>query len=228
MAVPPPESPDSSPAEGERRGARQVYVVDDEREVRVSLSFMLKTFAISSRPFSSAEDFLAELPQLRPGCVVVDVRMPSKDGISMLAEMASAGINWPTIVISGHAEVATAVRAMKLGAIEFLEKPFSEQDLVAALDRGFENLTRSGDEDESARAARLIMSKLTPRERFVLEGVMAGLSNKEMAYRIGLSIRTVEMHRIKMMRRVGVTSVPQLIAIAYAAGIRSPGDGSSS
>ncbi|HYI38904.1 MAG TPA: response regulator [Allosphingosinicella sp.] len=205
-----------------------VYIVDDEREVRVSLSFLLKAFAISSRPFSSAEDFLAELPDLRPGCVVVDVRMPSKDGISMVAEMASAGVHWPVIVISGHAEVNMAVRAMKLGAIEFLEKPFSEQDLLAALDRGFEHLARTFAEHDFARMAQLRISKLTPRERLVLDGVLAGLANKEMAARAGLSTRTVEMHRTRMMRRVGVDNVPQLIAIAYAAGLRSPGDGSSS
>lgn len=228
MPPPPFERIGSPSAGGDADGARLVYVVDDEREVRVSLSFMLKTFAISSRPFSSAEDFLAELPQLRPGCVIVDVRMPSKDGISMLADMASAGIRWPAIVISGHAEVPTAVRAMKLGAIEFLEKPFSEQDLMAALERGFEHLTQTAAEDGFARSAKLKISKLTPRERLVLEGVMDGLSNKDMAARAGLSTRTVEMHRTRMMRRAGVGTVPQLIAIAYAAGIRSPSDGSTS
>lgn len=228
MPPPPFERLDSPLAEGEGDGARLVYVIDDEREVRVSLSFMLKTFAISSRPFASAEDFLAELPQLRPGCVVVDVRMPSKDGISMLTEMASAGVRWPAIVISGHAEVPTAVRAMKLGAIEFLEKPFTEQDLMAALERGFEHLSRTAADDGFARMAQLRISKLTPRERFVLEGVMDGLSNKEMAARAGLSTRTVEMHRTRMMRRAGVDSLPQLIAIAYAAGVRSPSHGSKS
>lgn len=226
--LPPVERFGSPSAEGEADGGRLVYVVDDEREVRVSLSYMLKTFALSSRPFSSAEDFLAELPQLRPGCVVVDVRMPTKDGLVMLTEMAAAGVRWPAIVISGHAEIKMAVSAMKLGAIEFLEKPFSEKDLLEALDRGFENLARTGGQDDFKRVAQLKISKLTPRERLVLEGVMAGLSNKEMAARAGLSTRTVEMHRTRMMRRAGVSGLPQLIAIAYAAGISSPGDGSSS
>lgn len=194
----------------------------------MSLSFVLKSFGFSSRPFSTAEDFLAELPALRPGCVVVDVRMPSKDGLSMLVEMASAGVHWPAIVISGHAEIKMAVRAMKLGAMEFLEKPFSEQDLLAALDRGFEHLARTAAGDDFTRMAQLTIGNLTPRERLVLDGVMAGLSNKEMAARVGLSTRTVEMHRTRMMRRAGVDNVPQLIAIAYAAGLRSPGEGSSS
>jgi two-component system response regulator FixJ len=154
--------------------------------------------------------------------------MPSKDGLSMLAEMALAGVHWPAIVISGHAEIKMAVSAMKLGAIEFLEKPFSEQDLLAALDRGFEHLTRAAAGDDFTRAALLRIGKLTPRERLVLDGVMAGLSNKEMAARAGISTRTVEMHRTRMMRRAAVDNVPQLIAVAYAAGLRSPGEGSSS
>ena len=206
---------------------RVVYVVDDERDVRVSLSYLLKSLEILSRPFSSADDFLEELPKLSPGVIVVDVRMPSKDGISMLGEMTLAGVRWPAIVISGHAEVKTAVRAMKAGAIEFLEKPFSEPDLLAALDRGFDQLSRTAADEDDSREARLKISKLTPRERLVLEGVMAGLSNKEMAARVGLSTRTVEMHRTRMMRRAGVTSVPQLIAVAHAAGVRTPDNRSS-
>jgi two-component system response regulator FixJ len=228
MPVDSSERFDQFSGDGERREARLVYVIDDEREVRVALSFMLKSFGLSSRPFASASDFLAALPELLPGCVVVDVRMPVKDGVTMLGDMTATGIGWPTIVISGHAEVSTAVRAMKLGAIEFLEKPFSEADLLAALDRGFEHLDRTAAGDDLARSARLKISKLTPRERLVLEGVMAGLPNKEMAARVGLSTRTIEMHRTRMMRRVGVDNVPQLIAIAYAAGVQPPDDGSSS
>jgi two-component system response regulator FixJ len=205
--------------------ARLVYVIDDETEVRLSLSFVLKAFGYSSRPFAAAEDFLAELPALRPGCVIVDVRMPSKDGISTLADMEAAGVRWPAIVISGHAEVAMAVSAMQHGAIEFLEKPFSEQALLAALGRGFERLAQTTADDEFERSALLRIGKLTPRERLVLEGVMAGLSNKEMAARAGLSTRTVEMHRTRMMRRAGVRSLPQLIAIAHAAGLRTPAGG---
>lgn len=228
MSHPPSRHADVPTLRGEPERPRTVYIVDDEREVRVSLSYMLSTFALSSRPFSSAEDFLAALPELQPGCVVVDVRMPAKDGLSMLAEMESAGVRWPAIVISGHAEVPMAVRAMKLGAIEFLEKPFAEHDLLAALDRGFEYMARNAAEGDFTQKAKLRLSKLTPRERLVLDGVMAGLSNKEMAFRAGLSTRTVEMHRTRMMHRAGVSSVPELIAVAHAAGIRGPQAGSSS
>jgi two-component system response regulator FixJ len=200
-------------------------VIDDEREVRISLSFLLKTFGISSRPFSTAEDFLSELPALRPGCVIVDVRMPTQDGISMLTQMRSDGIGWPTIVITGHAQVPTAVRAMKLGVIEFLEKPFSEVDLLAALDRGFELLSSNEAEFEFAEKAKHRISRLTPRERLVLEALMQGLSNKQMAVRFGLSPRTVEMHRTNMLHRAGTASLAELISIAHAAGIRVPRPG---
>lgn len=196
------------------------YVVDDERELRISLTFLLKTFGISCRPFAAAEDLLAELPALRPGCLIVDVRMPGQDGISMLAQMSSAGVHWPAIVITGHAEVPTAVRAMKLGAIEFLEKPFHEADLLAALDRGFEHLSRVEAKHAFARSAQLRMSGLTPRERLVLEGLFRGLSNKEMAAQFSLSLRTVEMHRANMMRRAGTSTLTELLSLALAAGIQ--------
>lgn len=215
------------PPAGPGAGERYAYVIDDEREVRVSLSFLLKTFGITSRPFSAAEDFLAELPLLRPGCVIVDVRMPGQDGISMLTQMETIGVSWPTIVITGHAEVATAVRAMKRGAIEFLGKPFDDEDLLAALERGFKDLSRDEAEHELARKAKLKIDRLTPRERLVLQALMEGLSNKQMAARFGLSPRTVEMHRTNMLRRAEATSLPQLISIAYTAGVRLSGDGGS-
>ena len=200
---------------------RLAYVIDDEREVRLSLSFMLTTFGIAGTPFAAAEDFMEALPGLRPGCVIVDMRMPGKDGITMLAEMAAAGFRWPAIVITGHSDVPTAVRAMKLGAIEFLAKPFDERELLAALERGFQQLSQANAEENAARTARLALSRLTPRERDVLQGVVDGLANREIAARFGLSPRTVEMHRANMMRRSGASSVVELISIAHAAGIRN-------
>lgn len=207
--------------------ARLAYVIDDERDVRTSLTFLLKTFGISSRPFASAEDFLAELLELRPGCVIVDVRMPGKDGLTMLAELESAHIAWPAIVITGHSEIPTAVRAMKLGATEFLEKPFSETDLIAALERGFEHLSSTAHAREFEHQARLSIGGLTPRERLVLEGVVAGLSNKQIAAQAGLSSRTVEMHRTKMMRRARVSTMAELVSMAHAAGVRTAQTASS-
>lgn len=206
---------------------RLVYVVDDEREMRISLSFMLKTFGIASRPFAAAEDFLAEVSDLRPGCLIVDIRMPSKDGLSLLAEMAAAGMHWQTIVITGHADVSIAVRSMKLGAVDFLEKPFKEEDLLAALDRAFSALSRTAAEHELADRARSAIQSLTPRERDVLEGLVDGLSNKEIAARLGLSPRTVEMHRTNLMRRAGAGSMSELLSLAYSAGIRNSAAGAS-
>lgn len=203
------------------REHRIAYIIDDEREVRVSLTFMLKTFGIASRPFATAEDFLEEVPALRPGCVVVDVRMPMKDGISMLAEMRSAGNLWPVIVITGHADVKMAVRALKLGASEFLEKPFREDELLSALERGFELLEKTHAHREMVQEAEAVMGRLTARERLVLEKLMAGLSSKQVAEQLGLSPRTVEMHRANMLRRAGVGTLVELIAIAHAAGVKA-------
>lgn len=198
--------------------SRYVYVIDDDRAVRIALSLQLRSMGFESRPFSSAEDFLPELSYLEPGCVLLDVRMPGKDGVAVLGEMVASGRAWPTIIMTGHAEVKVAVRAMKLGAIEFLEKPFRDDDLVAALARGFgvlQDLTVAADRELEARRR---LSGLTRREQLVFEGILGGLSNKEMAATFGLSHRTVEMHRANLMRRTGTRKVAELHSLAAAAG----------
>jgi two-component system response regulator FixJ len=178
------------------------------------------------RPFASAADFLDELPHLRPGCLIVDIRMPDIDGIALLSEAAARGVSWPAIVVTGHAEVPTAVAAMKLGALDFLEKPFSYTALMSALEHAFDLLEREPDSRLSAAVAESVAG-LSKRERQIFRGILAGLANKEMALRLDLSHRTVEMHRLKMMRRLGVRKATDLFALAAAAGIRAgdfPGD----
>jgi two-component system response regulator FixJ len=206
--------------------ARTVYVIDDDRDVRVSLGVLLGANGYEARPFASAADFLDELPHLRPGCLIVDIRMPDIDGIALLSEAAARGVSWPAIVVTGHAEVPTAVAAMKLGALDFLEKPFSYSALMTALDHAFDLLEREPDPRLSAAAAESVAG-LSKRERQIFRGILAGLANKEMALRLDLSHRTVEMHRLKMMRRLGVRKATDLFALAAAAGIRAgdfPGD----
>lgn len=202
---------------------RYVYVIDDDRAVRVALSLQLRSMGFESRPFSSAEDFLSELDYLEPGCILLDVRMPGKDGVTALGEMvASRGI-WPTIVMTGHAEVKVAVRAMKLGAIEFLEKPFRDDELLTALERGWSGLAAAAETNGRRQNARHRLTGLTRRERCVLDGIIGGLSNKEMAIEFGLSHRTVEMHRSNLMRRTGTRKVADLVSLAVAAGYSKPG-----
>lgn len=140
----------------------------------------------------------------------------------MLGEMVAGCRAWPTIIMTGHAEVKVAVRAMKLGAIEFLEKPFRDEELLAALDRGWSTLAATAEANGRRQHARQRLTDLTTRERCVLDGIIGGRSNKEMAIEFGLSPRTVEMHRSNLMRRTGARKVADLISLAAAAGYSKP------
>jgi two-component system response regulator FixJ len=197
-------------------GGRVAYVIDDDRDIRVSLRMLLQENGIDARPFLAATDFLDELADLRPGPVLLDVRMPGMDGLALLEELAQLGVRWPVIMMTGHAEVPLAVRAMKLGAIDFLEKPFPYDELTTLMARAFELLgeqTKVGDLAE----ARERIESLTPRERQILEAAAKGLSNKEIAVELGLSHRTVEMHRSRMMRRLGARRLSDIIALVSTA-----------
>jgi two-component system, LuxR family, response regulator FixJ len=180
---------------------------------------MLGASDLRSHPFGSGEDFLEALPDLTPGCILLDLRMPEMDGFQVMDELAKREIDWPVIVMTGHGEVSVAVRAMKLGAIDFIEKPFSEEALLACFGNAFSLL----DERESAgrrkRDARERVDQLTARESDVLRGLLAGESNKQLASRLGISLRTVEMHRGNMMERLGVASLAQALTLALDAGL---------
>jgi two-component system response regulator FixJ len=158
---------------------------------------------------------------------LLDVRMPGKDGVTVLDEMVASGRAWPTIIMTGHAEVKIAVRAMKLGAIEFLEKPFRDDELIAALDRGWSGLAAVAETNGRRQDARQRLTGLTSRERCVLDGIIGGLSNKEMAIEFGLSHRTVEMHRSNLLRRTRTRKVADLVSLAVAAGYSKPGSPAS-
>ena len=195
-----------------------VYVIDDEGDVRRSLGFFLKTAGFLPRPFLSGEDFLADAPQLAPGCVLLDVRLGGISGLEVIEQLGARRSRLPVIIMTGHGDIATAVQAMKLGAIDFLEKPFGEDALAAALRRGFDLLEqRSRAEDERQEAERLIES-LSPREHNVLALLSEGKSNKEVANLLDLSVRTVEMHRAAMFDRLSVRSLPEALKIAFRAG----------
>lgn len=196
-----------------------VYVVDDDREVRRSLSFMLATAELNSRPFASGIDFLEALDGLKPGCILLDIRMPEVDGFHVMAELARRRVEWPVIVMTGHGEVSVAVRAMKLGAVDFIEKPFEEAILLSSLERAFTLLKDRGETAERKQAAEGKVSSLTTREREVLQGLMAGLPNKLLARHLGISLRTVEMHRANMMDRLGVGSLAEALTLAVQAGV---------
>lgn len=201
-----------------------VYVIDDDRDVRRSLSFMLGAAEIRSHPFGSGTDFLEALPDLEPGCILLDLRMPQMDGFGVMSELAERKIDWPVIVMTGHGEVPVAVRAMKLGAMDFIEKPFSEQSLLACFEAGNRLLSERQQTGKRRREAHGRAALLTAREREVLQGLLAGHSNKQIAQALGISLRTVEMHRGNMMDRLGVSSLAEALTLAMEAGIKPSQD----
>lgn len=196
-----------------------VYVVDDDRDVRRSLSYMLAASDTRSHPFGSGADFLDAVPDLSPGCILLDLRMPTMDGFQVMAELARRAIDWPIIVMTGHGEVPVAVRAMKQGAVDFIEKPFSEEALLGCLATAFKLLNEREAAGRRKRAARERVDQLTARETEVLEGLLAGESNKQLAQRLGISLRTVEMHRGNMMDRLEVANLAEALTLALEAGL---------
>ena len=201
-----------------------VYVVDDDRDVRRSLSFMLGASKIRSYPFGSGSDFLESLTDLEPGCVLLDLRMAQVDGFDVMDAMKDRDIDWPVIVMTGHGEIQTAVRAMKLGAIDFIEKPFSESALLSSFEQAFALLEQRQGEAKRQRDARRRVELLTGRESDVLKGLLAGETNRQIGERLGISLRTVEMHRSNMMERLKVANLAEALALALEAGLKAPGE----
>ena len=208
-----------SPPQNIHQLPRCVHVVDDDRDVRRSLSFMLGAGEFQSRPFASGQDLLENLSALQPGCVLLDIRMPEMDGFQVMEALATRGVGWPVVVMTGHGEVSVAVRAMKMGAVDFLEKPFDEALLLASLERAFVLLKDRHEKADRRRNAEERIKQLSSRENEVLRGLMAGLPNKVLARRLDISLRTVEMHRANMMDRLRVGSLAEALTLAVQAGV---------
>lgn len=196
---------------------KQVYVVDDEAPVRRSVSFMLKTSGYDVEQFESGEAFLKAAPHLAPGCVLLDVRLGGIDGLSVQMALKERGIMLPVIIITGHGDVGLAVRAMKAGAVDFLEKPFEKAAVMTAIDQALARNQGRAELDRLADQARAQLNGLTPRERDVLAGLVEGQSNKVIAYDLGISPRTVEIHRANLMSKLGVNSLSDALKIAFTA-----------
>jgi two-component system response regulator FixJ len=196
-----------------------VYVIDDDDAVRQSLTFLLKTAGIAARAFDSATSFLDHLPQVKAGCVVTDVRMPGLSGLDLLHRLKELRIALPVIIITGHGDVPLAVEAMKSGAADFLEKPFDDETLLAAVNVALRNQDASAkrEADRSEIAGKL--ATLSNRERQVLEGLVAGLPNKTIAFDHGISPRTVEIYRANVMQKMQAASLSDLVRMALIAGV---------
>lgn len=214
-------SPEACGAGQPAAGSRRVYIIDDDIDIRRSLHFLLSASDITAWPFSDAADFLDQVTTLAPAPILLDVRMPGISGIELLGMLQDRDVRWPVIVMTAHGDVPVAVRAMKLGAIEFLEKPFQAGMLDQALDYGFrvlEQVTASTAERDGARRR---FALLTPREREVVDILALGVPNKLVADRLGLSARTVEMHRGKALGKLGLKSIAEVVALRAVADLRS-------
>lgn len=196
-----------------------VHIVDDEEAIRRSASFMLKTSGFAVETWASGVAFLKDVRHAEPGCILLDVRMPEMDGLAVQQALTERGVTMPVIILTGHGDVSIAVRAMKGGAVDFLEKPFEKASLLASIDAAFQRMTAAGDKTAKAAEAQTVLGVLTPRERDVLEGLARGLPNKTIAYDLGISPRTVEVHRANLMAKLDVRSLSDALRIAFAAGI---------
>jgi two-component system, LuxR family, response regulator FixJ len=200
---------------------RSVYVVDDDEAVRDSLSVVLESKGYAVTSFGSAREFLAAAPSLSAGCLIVDIRMPEMDGLELQQRLIEGDLGFPLIVITGHGDVPLAVRAMKAGAIDFIEKPFALEAILDSLSAAFARLAACIEQDPAAVAAASKLGLLSQREREVLERLLAGLPNKSIAYDLGISPRTVEIHRARVMDKMGARSLSELVRLALAAGVPS-------
>lgn len=193
-----------------------VFIVDDDLGVRSAIRLLLKSIGIASTPIASAQEFLASYQQNQAGCLLLDIRMPGMSGIELQEQLNLRGNTLPVIFISGHGDVPMAVEAMQRGAFDFLQKPFRDQELIDRVQRALKR-------DEENRVAlrlhvhnRNRLESLTTREREVLDLLVLGKQNKVMAAELGLSQRTVEIHRAHVMEKMGVNSVAQLVRIVLS------------
>ncbi len=196
-----------------------VHVIDDDEAMRESLAFLFKSAKVSVSAYDSADAFLAKLQDIKGGCIVTDVRMPGMSGLDLLKRLRELKNSVPVIVITGHADVPLAVEAMRFGASDFLEKPFDDDILLAAVRRALSEDSASR-EDQALRAAvTRRLESLSARERQVLEGLVAGHPNKTIAYDLGISPRTIEIYRANVMTKMEAASLSELVRMALTAGV---------
>ena len=197
-----------------------VYIVDDDEAVRASLSMLFEANGYGSRVFSSAQEFLTIAPSLDPGCLIADIRMPGMDGLEMQRRLVERGLPFPLIIITGHGDVPLAVAAMKAGALDFIEKPFAPDTILNRIKSLLSNLGALQPIDVLSATATSRLKALSPREREVLERLLTGLSNKLIGYELGISPRTVEIHRARVMEKMGAHSLSELVRMGLAAGLQ--------
>jgi two-component system response regulator FixJ len=194
-----------------------IYIVDDEEPVRKALYMLAKSDGLKSEVFESAQTFLNKLDELGPGCLLLDVCMPDINGLEVQEALRKRGIALPVIVITGHGDVATAVRAMKGGASDFIEKPFDADELLQRVHECLDRESERRNQLELKEEAVRLLERLTRREREVMDKLVEGLRNKEVAASLHISFRTVELHRASIMEKLGAHSLSDIVRIAMTA-----------
>ena len=202
-----------------------VHVIDDDEAVRQSLKFLLESASIGVETHASAAEFLRLLPEMEPACVITDVRMPNISGIDLLRRLRELKRGIPVIVITGHGDVALAVEAMKIGAADFLEKPFDDEALLASVRSAINSHGREQQRHNERGEVEGRLATLSKRERDVLDGLVAGLANKQIAFELGISPRTIEIYRANLMTKMQAASLSDLVRMALIAGILGHGSG---
>ena len=193
-----------------------VHIIDDDPSVRASTSYLLRSHGFATQIYSGGEEFFVEA-RLGMGCILLDLRMPDMDGFAVQAELIRRGVDLPLIIMSGHGDVRSAVKAVKLGAFEFLEKPFQENLLVATIEQAIAISLRDQNRRAQRSEATARLARLSKRETQILRGLLAGMTNKEIARRFEISPRTVEMHRANMMRDMNCDALSDVIRLAIEA-----------
>ena len=201
-----------------------VYVVDDDPSVRKALERLLRSAGYKTMTFASAPEFLDFTCPDTPGCLILDIKMPRLSGLELQDRLSEKGISLPIIFITGHGTVPASVRAFKAGAMDFLQKPFKDGELLDAVSRAIEKHRRLRREQKEIKALRARLKTLTPREREVFSLVASGLLNKQVAFELGITEKTIKVHRARVMQKMGAQSLADLVRFAQKLGIRSSAD----
>ena len=203
---------------------RTIHLVDDDEAIRHSASFLLRHSGFRVKTYADGVTFLDQVETAERGCILLDVQMPVMDGLEVQEALNARGVSMPVIVLTGHGDVGVAVRAMKAGAVDFVEKPYAKQSLVDALTRAFERLEARQKVEVLAEEARGLIARLTAREKQVLLGLVEGQTNKVIAETLDVSPRTIEIHRANLMDKMNAQSLSTVLRIAFAAGYGAAGD----
>jgi FixJ family two-component response regulator len=197
-----------------------VYVVDDDQSVRAGLSRLLQSMGLTVKTFASAREFLEQAVPEEPGCLIVDLRMPAMNGLELQEQLTDRNLNLPVIFLTGYGTVPASVRAMKRGAVDFLEKPVDDQVLLDAIYQALEKDRKNRRNQAEAKSIQDRLKSLTPREYEVFTLITTGLLNKRVAYELGTAEKTIKVHRARIMEKMHCESLAQLVRIAEKAGIR--------